>query len=132
MGKFGTYLIIMFGLLLLFLFMGLLPLDKSNSPLVRLLLSPTDLQTSDLSVQTVLSIEGILAGVLIVGFGAAVNLELGVMVGVSIFLFNRIFDFIGVFSTVNQVNPILATLMFSPLLIALVVTVLEWWRGITT
>ncbi len=131
MGKFGTYLMIMGGLTLLFYFTGLLP-ETSESPLLNILLSPTDLQTSDLSLKAVITIEGILASAIVVAFAVAGNIELGVMVGFSIFLFNRIFDFIGVFSTVNAVNPVLATLIFSPLIFVAVVTLIEWWRGVTT
>ena len=98
MGKFGTMLLMMGGIFLLFYFTGLLPEESSGSPLLNLLLFPIDFQTSELSFKAILTIEAILASAIIVGFAALGSVELGAMVGFTIFLFNRIFDFIAVFS----------------------------------
>jgi len=131
MGKFGSYVVMMSGLVLLFYVMGIID-QTPNSTLLKLLLSPADFQNSALSVKAIVAIELILASAIVVGFAVAGNIELGVMVSFTIFLFNTLWDFISVYSSIASYNLILGTLLFSPLIMLFVVTMLEWWRGITT
>ena len=131
MGKFGNYIILMSGLTLLFFFTGLLP-DTANSTLLNLLLDPTSFQNSDLSFKLVVAIEAILASAIVIGFAVAGNLELGIMVSFTTFLFNTLWDAIAVYSVVAAINPVFAILVFAPLIFLWIITVLEWWRGLTT
>ncbi len=131
MGKFGTYIIIMSGLTLLFYMTGLLP-ETANSVLLNFLLDPSAFQDSNLSIKALLAIEAILASAIVVGFAVVGNIELGVMVSFSIAIFNILWDFIAIVTLVLSINPALGLLVFSPLLFLFVVTMLEWWRGVTT
>lgn len=131
MVKFTRYVLVMSGLILLFYFGGLLQ-QTPSSTFLNLILNPSSFQETPLALKAVLAIEGILASAIIVGFGIGGNLELGVMVSFSVFIFNSLWDFISVYQLVAAVNPVIAILLFSPALFLFVITMLEWWRGVTT
>ncbi len=131
MGKFANYLVLMSGLTILFYFAGLIN-QTPNSTLLNLLLDPSSFQDTTLSLKAIIAIEAILASAIVVGFALAGNIELGVMSGFSIFLFNLLWDFIAVFSVVSAANPVIAVILFSPGIFLFIVTILEWWRGVTT
>ena len=131
MGKFGTYVMVMSGLMLLFYFTGITD-QTGTTTLLNLLLSPEGFQNTPISVKAVAIFTGILASAIVVGFAIAGNVELGVMVAFTTFLFNSLWDFLSVYSKVASVNPVIAVLIFSPLLFLFVVTTIEWWRGVTT
>ena len=131
MGKFGTYIIVMSGLMLLFYFTGLTE-QTGTTTLLNLLLNPEAFQDTPIAIKATAVLTGILASAIVVGFAVAGNIELGVMVAFTTFLFNSMWDFLDVFNKVASVNPVIAILIFSPLLFLFIVTTIEWWRGITT
>lgn len=131
MGKLTTYLIVMSGLTLLFYFTGLLEATP-NSTLLNLLLSPEKLESEPIALKAVTVVEAILASIIVVGFAVAGNVELGVMSAFAVYLFNLFWDYIAVFAVVASANPVIAVLLFSPMLIVYITTIIEWWRGITT
>ena len=131
MGKFANYVVMMSGLTLLFYFTGLLQ-NTPSSTLLNFLIDPNTFQDTPLALKATTAMLGILASAIVVGFAVAGNVELGVMVAFSTFLFSTLWDFIGVFLIVNSVNPVIAILFFSPVLFLFTVTILEWWRGVTT
>lgn len=131
MGKFGNYVIIMTGLTLLFHFTGLVE-GSPNNILLTLLLDPASFQNTPLALKAIIVFEGILASAVVVGFAFAGNLQLGIMTGFTIYLFNNLWDFIKVYSVIAEANPVIAILFLSPVLFLFVITTIEWWRGITT
>lgn len=131
MGKFANYVVLMSGLTLLFYFMGLIE-NTANSFLLDLLLNPSNLQNTTLAFKVEIALEAILATAIVVGFAIGGNIELGVMVGFTTFLFNLLWDIMAVYAAISSFNPVFAVLIFSPLLLLWLVTVLEWWRGVTT
>ncbi len=131
MGKFGTYVVVMSGLMLLFYFTGITE-QTGTTTLLNLLLNPEGFQETPIAIKAIAVLTGILASAIVVGFAIAGNVELGVMVAFTTFLFNSLWDFIAVFNKVAAVNPVIAILIFSPLLLLFIVTMIEWWRGITT
>ena len=131
MGKFGTYVVVMSGLMLLFYFTGITE-QTGTTTLLNLLLNPEGFQDTPLAIKAIAVLTGILASAIVVGFAIAGNVELGVMVAFTTFLFNSLWDFINVYAKVASVNPVFAILIFSPLLFLFVVTTIEWWRGVTT
>ena len=131
MGKFGTYVVIMSGLMLLFYFTGITD-QTGTTTFLNLLLDPEAFQETPIAIKAIAVLTGILASAIVVGFAIAGNVELGVMVAFTTFLFNSLWDFIEVFNKVAVVNPVIAILIFSPLLLLFIVTMIEWWRGITT
>jgi len=48
------------------------------------------------------------------------------------FLLNFAWDFLSIVGIVSSYNVYIAMMIFSPFLIVYVLTVIEWWRGITT
>ena len=131
MGKFGTYVVIMSGLMLLFYFTGITD-QTGTTTLLNLLLNPEGFQETPIAIKAIAVLTGILASAVVVGFAVAGNIELGVMVAFTTFLFNSLWDFLDVFSKVAAVNPVIAVLIFSPLLFLFVITTVEWWRGVST
>ena len=138
MGKMTTFLVIMIGMTLLFYFAGLLQdcradgtceCETANCGLLALLTHPENIQTSDMWVKIILSVEGLaLVGAVI--FTAFVGrLDLAVVAPVAIFLGNILWDFLKVFTVVYEAAPVLAILFFAPMLILFAVTILDWWRG---
>ena len=131
MGKFGTYVIMISGLMLLFYFTGLTD-QTGTTTLLNLLLNPEEFQNTPISIKATAVLTGILASAIVVGFAVAGNIELGVMIAFTTFLFNSLWDFIDVYSKVASVNPPLAILIFSPLFFLFIITIVEWWRGVST
>ncbi len=57
---------------------------------------------------------------------------LGITTGVAVApLLGFGWDFIIIFSTVASVSAMFAIMVFSPLMFLWLLTVLEWWRGVT-
>lgn len=131
MGKFGVYVLWMSGLMLLFYFTGITE-QTGTTTLLNLLLDPAEFQNTPFAIKSIAIFTGILASAIVVGFAIAGNVELGVMVSFTIFLANSLWDFLDVYSKVASVNPVIAILVFSPLLFLFVITTVEWWRGVST
>ncbi len=131
MGKFATYVLIMTGLVLLFYFAGLIP-EEANSALLKLLLDPSSFRTSSIGLKAIISLNAIIASAIIIGVAVTGNIELGVMTGFALFLFNTLWDFVQVYSIISSTNPIIAILLLSPILFMFSIATLEWWRGVST
>lgn len=127
--KLTTYIVIMSGMILLFYFAGLID-NSANSTLLTMLLEPSGFQNSPLALRAIVALELIIGTAIVVGFAIAGNVELGIMSTFAIYLFNLLWDFIIVFNKVREANPVIAILLFSPLIILYIVTIIEWWRGI--
>ena len=144
MGKFTTYMIMMAGLVLLFHFTGLTQQcdddglcegKTPNSDLLGLLLSPDDMPNrnlTDFSDEALLIFEGLAAVAISVGFFVSGKPELALVGPFAIFFFNLGWDILFVIVEVSKENPVLAILIFSPLLLVFITTIIEWWRGIST
>ena len=124
-------MVVMSGLMLLFYFTGITE-QTGTTTLLNLLLNPEGFQETPIAIKAIAVLTGILASVIVVGFAIAGNVELGVMVAFTTFLFNSLWDFLAVFNKVAAVNPVIAVLIFSPLLFLFIVTTIEWWRGVST
>ena len=137
MGKLTNYLIIMSGILLLFHFGGLMGTASDtcnsanpNNALLCLLLSPEDLPNTEFAInKVVFALQGIGLGIIIIGAAVTGNLELALVAPVAIFMFNLLWSFLDVFNKLREINPVFAVLIFAPILIMFVVTILDWWRG---
>lgn len=131
MGRMATLIMVLSGILLLFYFGGLLGEEVAeNNLLLALLLSPEDITISNfiadnlVEVLLTLGIAGIAVGLVLAG-----NLDLAVLAGVSLSLLTLLMSFVDVFNVVFSTNPIMSLLFLSPLIVLMVVTTLEWWRG---
>lgn len=122
----------MTGLMILFYFSGISSDDTANSVLLNLLLNPQELQKTPITIKAVAIFEGILASAIVVGFAVAGNIELGVMTSFTIYLFNLLWDFIEIYNKLAFQNEVVAIAVFAPCLLLFIVTVIEWWRGVST
>lgn len=127
MGKLTTYILMMSGLTLLFYFTGLTD-NTINSTLLTLLLNPSNLSTSALGTQISLVLIGIATAGIVIGFFSQ-NSELILIAPFTIWLLGVLWDFLSVANKVYSVNPVIAILFFSPLLLLFGVTIVEFWRG---
>jgi len=136
-GKATTYILVMSGLMLLFYYTGLLDQTASlNSALLDLLFDIEGLGSGDTTTPSVnawkvvvLALEGILAAaVIVVGFFRN-SPELFIVAPIAIYMANLLLDFVIVFNVIASVTPVLATLVFAPIMLLFMFTVVEWWRG---
>ena len=128
MGKLAIYILVMSGLMLLFYSTGLLE-NTGSSTLLNMLLDPAGYKTSSLNTQLLLVLTGIAtAGIIVIGILTR-DVELALMGSLAIWILNLLWDFIAVFNIVYSLNPIIAILLFSPVLLLYGVTVVDWWRG---
>ena len=129
MGKIVTYLLVMSGLTLIFYFTGLIGVTP-NSTLLNLLLSPEGMQTSTFATNVVIAIQALaLAGAVVLGTLFGRSAELLAMSSFTIFVFNLGWDFLVVFNKIREVAPFWAIMIFAPILLLYMVTIIEFWRG---
>jgi len=138
MGRLTTYTLMMSGLLLLFYFTGLLTecdddgmceATSPNSQLLNFLLRPERSRSSIIGQKGILILEGV-GAVLIIAAGLFIgNVELAVMGSFAIYYFNLGWDFLAVFNVVREANPVIAVLLFGPVLFFYVIIIIDWWRG---
>lgn len=125
MGKLTTYILMMSGLMLLFYFAGLIQ-NTANSTLLNLLLNPEDLANSSFKTNLFLVLEGIaIGGAIIIGLFQS-NPEPPAVATFAIFIFNVFWDFSSVIAKVASTNKVAAILIFSPIMILFMVTLIEW------
>ena len=128
----------MSGLLLLFYFTGLLiecddngmcEATSPNAQLLNFLMRPENSRSSIIGQKGILILEGV-GAVLIIAAGLFIgNVELAVMGSFAIYYFNLGWDFLAVFNVVREANPVIAVLLFGPLLFFYVIVIIDWWRG---
>lgn len=139
-----NFLMITAGLILLFHFAGLTTQcgedglcegQTPNSDLLNLLLGIEQIGIRDLfsfTDQGFLLLEGLAAASILVGAIVFRNPELALAGTFSIFFFNLVVDIVYVFNVVAETNIFIALILFGPVLLAIVPTFVEWWRGVTT
>jgi len=131
MGKLTTYLLIMSGIMLLMYYGGLL---VEPNGLLSLLLDPANIAVSSFfsDVFVVLSLTGIAAIALTTLVTR--NPDYAIFGSIAIVLLNLGLNFINIFVRLNTnsvYTPILV-LIFAPIMLLFLVTIVEWFRGITT
>lgn len=133
MGKLAMYLVIISGVLLLFHFAGLVE-RTPNSYLLNATMNYQNIQQEDIyKLETGsnkgIGLKGYLAGAIaaaiIIGFFVA-NTELALNSLFMLYIVSLLFDIFAVTAKVNSVNSILATLIFGPLILLLMLTIVEW------
>lgn len=131
MGKLTKYLMIMSGTMILFYFMGLI--DKTpNTIMLNFILDPASFQDSDLYLKIIAALELVAAASIIVGSLFAQRTELIITSTFTIFMFNLLWDFMSVFAVMANANIVIALLLFSPIMVVYITTIMEWFRGIST
>lgn len=131
MAKLTKFLMMMSGLILLFYFTGQL-VNTPNATLLNLALDSSAFQDSILYTKVLAVLQLVAAAGIVVGTIVGQRVELVVVATFTIFLFNLFFDFIAIFAIVAAVNPVIAILLFAPVLLIYFTTIVEWFRGLTT
>ena len=130
MGKLTTYLLMFSGLTLIFWFFGLLGTDSSTNALLTLLLDPSNLNNAQIWKIVILGSISAIGGIFVGVFYK--NVELTSASIVVPFLFNIMWDFTKVFNVIKAESSFLAIILFAPLLFVFLMTMYEYWRGMTT
>lgn len=127
--KFYNYMMFMSGTLLLFYFLGLIEQGVTGT-LMALLLDPASLSGSawfGIVFGTVASVLATAIAVKVLGFRADIvifSVLIAPLLGFG-------WDFLSIFSVVAESSRVFAILVLSPFMLLWVLTVMEWWRGVT-
>lgn len=135
-GKLFMFIGIVSGLMLLFYFTGLTRVCEgevcasgASSQLLDMLLSPEDISFGDMKNKGEVLLVGAVAVIAGAGLWLSGKPELAIIAPFAVFLMGLAFEVGRVLSIVYSVNPVIALLLFAPIMILIVPTVLEWWRG---
>lgn len=148
MAKFTKYLMILIGLLLLFNLFGV-ETGGATSGLLSVLLSPEDVQSgsadsgsgfldvvSSGGVQKISFLITAASSIAIAGVVAAVTrgFNVGALIPWTVVpvLLNIGFELVYVYITLKDFSSVAALLVFSPLIVLWVLTVIDWARGVTS
>jgi len=124
MGKITTYILMMSGLVLLFYFAGVV---EPTNPLFKLVFSPETMTLSDIYLTV---IGGIATGLAVITVGFITkSLELAAMTAVVPAVLAVLWGFIDVYNALAGVNRVIATLIFGPILLLFILSMIDWWRG---
>lgn len=124
-----TFLLVMTGLMLSFWIFGILPSNSTaNSTILATLANPQNMQTGAFVASLLAYVVVGGASALILGFFVK-NTEWAIMAPIGTYLLSLMWDFIIVYQKVSEANPIIALLVFSPLLLLWILTVFDYIRG---
>jgi hypothetical protein len=137
MGKLTTTILILSGIMLLFYFTGISKdcsdgLCKGatpNSAVIDIMMNPESIQTLPLWTKLLLALEGVgaIAGGIAIGYFSGGNLEAIIRAPIAVYLFNLSLDFLFVFQRIWEVNKILASVFFGPVILVYAIIVFDWW-----
>lgn len=129
MGKLGTYLVMMSGIMLVFYFAGLLPPETAGGVLLTLLLNPENILNSSLASQIALAITGAASvGAVLIGYFTR-DSRLIIAGPFASYMLNLGYGFVAVFSSLYDQNGVLAILLLAPLLVLYGLVIVEWLLG---
>lgn len=135
MGKLSTYLITMSGIIIISYAFGLLQ-NTFTSAILNVVFNPTSAETSALFQFLLQPGTGFIALALSIVVTAIVQVtknDFMIIAPIVAVLLNFMFDFLAIFQVIAAAtHTIVATMIFSPLIVLYFFTVIEWWRGITT
>jgi len=128
MSKFINFMVIMSGLVILFHVFGVVT-DTPNALLLDLLLNPEDMKDKSTFIQFISALEAIgLIGAVLIGLLTR-NVELVAAATFTIWVVNMAMDFLSVVMALSSESRVLAVLIFSPFLLAYILSAFLYWRG---
>ncbi len=135
MGKLANFIVILVFIDLLLLFTGQLSTESTTSLIMGAILDTSLIKTSQFWLQLI-GIEGGNFGLKALGVGVAVFIGTAITKAESILfiplalaLSLLVGDFLTIFTMAKSLNPILASLIVTPIIILFSFTILEWLRG---
>ena len=140
MGKLTVYILVMSGIMLLMYYGGMI--DGADT-LLTLLLNPQNISFSSFFTDNIVAvIEGLAGAAIGLALIASGKPELAAMSVLAIYLGDLGFNFIKVFNKLASIGAAegsvfgsylpIAIILFAPIILLFCVTLVEWWRGITT
>jgi hypothetical protein len=118
---------IMMGVALLFHIFGVIPSTTPNSILLNTILNPQDIASSTFNIAVLVSL-ALAAGLSVfLGFYTK-NVEYALMIPIGGALFTLMWDFLAVVAVISAASKILAVIIFGPLLLIWVLTVVDYIR----
>ena len=130
MAKLITFMFLMIGVVLLFHFGGLIE-DTPNSTLIQLALNPEGITSSNVYL-LVIGLLTTVGSIAVIVIGAVTKTDFIIFAGIIPPLLTLGWDFLIIFNVFAAINIFVALLIMSPIFIVYIITVLEWWRGIST
>lgn len=131
MGKLGTYIMMTSILALLFYFFGLMGQDS----LLGLLLNPATYNSYQLFTVIGLILAALL-GATVVSYFTSGSFKIDFLMlgnmGMIGWMLTILDSFVRIITIVWIGSPVLAVLILSPLIIPFALSIIEWWRGVTT
>jgi hypothetical protein len=131
--KLSLFILVFTGLTLLFYFSGLLTTcedgvcesSSPNSALLSILLNPLSFNIGSFATKVAIVLSALAIATITIGFFNN-NTELAARSTFGIYLLSLLWDFIVVVGKVYAENPVIAILLFSPILILFVITFIDW------
>lgn len=131
MGKLVQMMIILVVIDILFLVTGQLGQGSPSAFMINMILDPANITASQFwnvlisggGITTLLATTGVIIGALLSATNIIIFLPMGII------LANLIGDYVTLFLNLNSHNPVFATIVMVPLMVAYVITVVEWIRA---
>jgi len=134
MSKFTNYLFLISGLIGVFWAFGLLE-GGTTSTFLNIIINPEQILSAEFFRTLFDPTQSTLYGVLAAAAGiilARYRSDLTIFAAAIPVLISYGLDLIIIFNTVKDINEVFAILVFAPMIVVYVITVAEWWRGVTT
>ena len=129
MGKMITFLSILIFVDILFIATGQLAIESTGSLIASAILNPESLKDSNFWLSFITGLSALaVATVVVVGLITKPS-DITIFIGMGLTLSVLIGDYISIFSYLRDANPLLATILFAPIMIIFGFVVLEWVRG---
>lgn len=131
MGKLVQMMMILVVIDILFLVTGQLGQTSPSAFMINLISDPTNITASQFwnvlisggGITTLLATTGVIIGALISATNIIIFLPMGII------LASLIGDYVTLFLTLSSHNPVFATIVMVPLMVAYIITVIEWIRA---
>lgn len=131
MAKMTNFLMIMTGIVILFYFFGYIE-NTFSSEILNIVFNPESIEVSRL----ILTITGFVTAAIGISIAAIklgqIQTDFIVFAPMVAVFLSFLWDFISIITVISSFNPYIAVILFSPLIVVYLITILEWWRGVTT
>ena len=128
MQQMTTFMMIMVGIALFFHIFGVIPSTTPNSILINTVLHPQDIASSPLMITVLAALTLAVSLSVFLGFYTR-NVEYALMIPIGWALFTLMWDFLAVVAVLSSVSAVLSLIIFGPLLVIWILTVVDYIRG---
>lgn len=129
MGKLITFLSILIFIDILFIATGQLTLESTGSLIIEAIINPESLTTSNFWLSLISSLSLLTIGAIVVVGLITKPSDITIFIPMGITLAVLVGDYLSIFLYLRDANPLLATLLFLPVMLIFTLVVVEWVRG---